>query len=296
MPQSEWPLSRCRNDLVVAEEGVVVLGVPGHDYLTRAATDDAGGAVIFLTQAYEGGSWMRMPAPVAILGCGARAVSTSAIVMAAEGDQPVHLGDVILRQTSYLVAQTRQSVKRHPRCSLGPGTEPGLPEWLARCITAAANQLPGGTAECTAVAAGLHLLYDDLDGSHGLAQTAEGQGKHRNADYWHAIMHRREPDYGNAKYWFRRVGVHVLFDRVRSHFDFVRERIPSPTLEQWADRLATSAGWNPMAFVDACEAACDNDADPEFRRALEEIQHYEMVSLLAQSCRDAGFIGTERNR
>ncbi|HET6422148.1 MAG TPA: hypothetical protein VFG20_00610, partial [Planctomycetaceae bacterium] len=249
-----------------------------------------------LTQAYESGSWANMPAPVAILGCGASSVSTSAIVLAEDGEGPVNLSEIILRQTSYLVAQTRQSVKRHPRCALGPGKESALPEWLIRCITATANQLPGGTAERTAVAAGLHLLYDDLDGSHSLAQTAEGQGKHRNADYWHAIMHRREPDYGNAKYWFRRVGAHVLLDRVRSHFDFVRERIPSALLEQWADRLVTSAGWNPLAFVDACEAASENDADPEFRRALEEIQHYEMVSLLAQSCRDAGFVAPQRDR
>src|SRR5687767_13390080 len=50
--------------------------------------------------------------------------------------------------------------------------------------------------------AGLWLYFDFLDESHAISQdldTAEGS-------YWHGILHRREPDYPNAKYWFRRVG------------------------------------------------------------------------------------------
>ncbi len=55
--------------------------------------------------------------------------------------------------------------------------------------------------------AGLWLLHDFLDESHTISQsidTLEGS-------YWHGIMHRREPDYENAKYWFRRVPVHPLY-------------------------------------------------------------------------------------
>src|SRR5205823_11683753 len=52
--------------------------------------------------------------------------------------------------------------------------------------------------------AGLWLYHDFLDESHTLSQeiyTTTGS-------YWHGLMHRREPDYSNAKYWFQRVGDH----------------------------------------------------------------------------------------
>jgi len=56
--------------------------------------------------------------------------------------------------------------------------------------------------------AGLRLLANDLDASHRISQeiaTPEGS-------FWHAIMHRREGDFGNAKYWFRRVGRHPVLE------------------------------------------------------------------------------------
>ncbi len=48
------------------------------------------------------------------------------------------------------------------------------------------------------VHAGLFLYFSALDESHTISQgvaTASGS-------YWHGIMHRQEPDWSNAKYWF----------------------------------------------------------------------------------------------
>src|SRR4051812_45518056 len=44
------------------------------------------------------------------------------------------------------------------------------------------------------------LWHDHFEAAHELAQDVE------NADgsLLHAILHRREPDYMNARYWFRR--------------------------------------------------------------------------------------------
>ena len=55
--------------------------------------------------------------------------------------------------------------------------------------------------------AGLWLRFDFLDESHSISQEI----KTTTGSFWHGIMHRREPDYENAKYWFHRVGEHPVF-------------------------------------------------------------------------------------
>ena len=59
-----------------------------------------------------------------------------------------------------------------------------------------------------ALAAGLLQIHDFWDASHEAAQEADDLGERDFSAYWHGIAHRREPDAGNASYWFRRVGRH----------------------------------------------------------------------------------------
>lgn len=154
------------------------------------------------------------------------------------------------------------------------------------CDAIARLELPAGT-EGAALRAGLFQIQDELDQSHRCSQSIEGLGKHRNGDYWHAIMHRREPDYGNSKYWFRHVGVHPVFADLAA---IARPLAPSSNFDRWSSRLWTARGWDPFAFVDLCEAAEQSRADHRLTEFAERVQWAEMLLLLEHTARDAGLV------
>lgn len=129
--------------------------------------------------------------------------------------------------------------------------------------------------------AAVYLWHDLMDESHELAQSIEGKGWNLNGDYVHAILHRREPDYSNAKYWFRHVGRHPNFDRLGQE--------AGPLIEQhapeWKSRLL-KGGWDPLAFVDFCEQAVATKNSP-WTECAELIQEIELLLLLNSTAQQA---------
>lgn len=122
------------------------------------------------------------------------------------------------------------------------------------------------------LAAGLLQIHDFWEASHDAAQQADDLGERSVSAYWHGIAHRREPDPGNAAYWFRRVGKHAVFGPLT---EAVRPVIADSS---FSGRLTPGGHWDPFAFIDLCGSAKQDDA-----MLAREIQRLEMLLLLEAS-------------
>ena len=112
---------------------------------------------------------------------------------------------------------------------------------LSEC-QAALNALDLHPRQQPLIHSALLLWHDHLDASHDLSQNISSA----DGSFLHGIMHRREPDYSNAKYWFRKVGSHPI------HADLAQWVRASITCEEVTDRLDLK-NWSPDRFVDLCE-------------------------------------------
>jgi hypothetical protein len=110
---------------------------------------------------------------------------------------------------------------------------------------AAGHKIPG------AALAGLYLYFSYWDEAHEIAQSIDTP----EGSYWHAIVHRQEPDAANSGYWFRQVGSHAIF----------------PALRERASAIGLDFGprWSPAAFIEYCEQSRSRPGSDEERRALE---------------------------
>ena len=99
--------------------------------------------------------------------------------------------------------------------------------------------------------AGLWLYVDQLDESHRISQ-----GVHdATGSFWHGIMHRREGDFSNSHYWFRKAGNHPAMSGIDC-----------------------SGGYDPHAFINRIDATHHT---AKAAAELVECQRREWQTLLA---------------
>jgi hypothetical protein len=165
--------------------------------------------------------------------------------------------------------------------ALDGGGERLMPLALGRCSSAAAleklrarapRQWFPSVRAAEAATAGLYLYFSCLDEAHEIAQgvdSAEGS-------FWHGIMHRQEPDPGNAGYWFRRVGKHAIFPALSARAGEIGARFG----------LTVANPWDPFAFIDLCEAARRKPGS-DLEQAALEMQRAEWQALFDYCARSA---------
>lgn len=209
----------------------------------------------------------------------------------------------LLWQTLILLARTgvpgqlidsSLSSQRNILAGIFPELAPDDPgsdrDWLLRLLRSyePAQDLPSISSQADAIAlkAGLFCLHDYLDESHQYSQSVQSQGIHRAGDYWHHIMHRREPDYSNAKYWSRVVGYHPLHDRLPEVVQPLFDLEHGDLVEHWKNQLLQNQRWSLNAFVDCC-ADCAATQNPELNKIARMIQWLEMQLLLQKTSLDA---------
>jgi hypothetical protein len=122
-----------------------------------------------------------------------------------------------------------------------------------------------------AARAGLYLYFSCLDEAHTIAQDVHTS----DGSFWHAILHRQEPDAGNSSYWFRRVGKHTIFPALHEAAAGIVEAHPGVAVDM-------PDSWDPFWYIEFCEKARRGGARDPLAVALE-IQRAEW-QLLFHHC------------
>jgi hypothetical protein len=127
--------------------------------------------------------------------------------------------------------------------------------------TLSGGRAPGDPAIFTLVRGALFYATDAIPEAHTIFQEAAGD----LGAYWHGMMHRREGDFDNARYWFRRAGVLPFFSDVH------RDASAHSAL------MARQSNWDPYLFTGECEQA--RFGATESLAALSALQRAEFEVL-----------------
>ena len=118
---------------------------------------------------------------------------------------------------------------------------------------------PGAPVEL--VRAALFYYHNALDDSHKQAAKSTGD----IAAYWHGMVHRREGDFENARYWMRRAGEQPVFQEMQG-----RASDGSP-------HMSRQPSWDPFLFIHLCEQY--KYGETEYRKELGHLQRVEFAAM-----------------
>jgi hypothetical protein len=139
--------------------------------------------------------------------------------------------------------------------------------------------VPSSRDDAAAVLSGLWLWHDYLDESHTISQRIDSD----TGSFWHAIMHRREGDFSNSKYWYARCERHPALQTLTRAAEDVTKSAPA---DKRIVKL-TASGWDARAFVDLVQEVHNQPNDPRHALAVA-LQQVEWRVLFDHTLRAAG--------
>ena len=111
------------------------------------------------------------------------------------------------------------------------------------------------------VRAALFYYHNALPDSHREAQKDEGD----LAAYWHGMVHRREGDFENARYWMRRAGEQPVFQEMQAR------------ASDGAPHMGRQANWDPYLFITLCEQY--KYGEHEYKKEIGHLQKVEFAAM-----------------
>ena len=126
-------------------------------------------------------------------------------------------------------------------------------------ILGGANSLPG--APLPLLRAGLFYYHNAIADSHREAARDEGD----LAAYWHGMVHRREGDFDNARYWMRRAGEQPVFQEMQGR------------VHDGAPNMARQSNWDPFLFINLCEQY--KYGEHEYKKEIGALQRVEFAVM-----------------
>ena len=133
---------------------------------------------------------------------------------------------------------------------------------LTKCEGLIENALKFSSTEQQAlIRSALLLWHDHLEASHEISQCLNS----KDGNFLHALMHRREPDFLNTKYWLNQTGQYKAYSEIAKRSKILLKEDSLPKL--------FTGEWNPYAMVDSVEHAKPNT---QTYKTLQKIQQIEM--------------------
>ncbi len=123
--------------------------------------------------------------------------------------------------------------------------------------------------------AALLIWHDRLDDAHVIAQDLND----KTGAYLHSIIHRREPDFSNARYWLHRIGAHPSWARFRASLKSLGGAAPDETILLTIERDGT---FNAESLLQKAEAIRKSNSDTTILRKLQAAELLAILSELAE--------------